>query len=330
MELCSEGNVEEFLKKQEASMIDPNVAQAIIFQTAFALYTAGEKCSVKHYDIKLLNIFLHSPTTSGNLVLRYGLRSRTFALNMPSEQAYLAKVADYGTANIQSASNGQPVTIAQFTTLENTPPDFMILGDVAKQGHAHDCFGLGLCMLHLFTGHAPYEEILEKVKCPGGLMKRLQKIWENDKETGYDAIRRVILADSGERDETLYHTIYRFLVLFGIPDEKFEIEQCPKVWNAICDSISWPSTRKCYDRHCSLFSVRTGKDKYITRAREGLTSMNGGMELLLKLCSFDPATRATALEVLQSPFMANLAEVEGSVNYPDATIQSFMSFSMHN
>ena len=352
MELCNQGDAEEFLKTQVDEIVDAKVAQAITFQTAFALFAAAEKFSVKHYDMKLLNIFLHSPETTGNLVLRYGLGAHTFAVNMSPEHAYIAKVADYGTANIRPDSNGQPVTIAQFTTLENTPPDFMILGDMAKQGHSHDCFGLGLCMLHLFTGHAPYEEILEKVKCPPGFKKRLRQIWENENEKGYDIIRSVILTDvykddagnviDGEPDETLYDTLYRFLVLFGIPDVQFESKQCPRVWKAIHESFLQPSTQKsgkpargnqsdasAYRRHCNRFSLRQGSDEYIARAREGLMSINGGMELLFKLCSFDPSTRATALDVLNSSFMANLAETEGSVYHPEDTVHSFKCFSTH-
>ena len=81
----------------------------------------------------------------------------TFASHSSQEDAVIAKLADYGTANVDCITNGQNVTIPQFTTLENTPPDFLILGDQALQGHGHDCFGLDLCMLHLFTGHAPYK-----------------------------------------------------------------------------------------------------------------------------------------------------------------------------
>lgn len=342
MEFCNRGDAEEFLKTQQHESVDVRVAQAIMFQAAFALYAAKDKFSLKHYDMKLLNIFLHAPETKRNLVLRYGFESQTFAVSMPPGHAYIAKIADYGTANTRPESNDQPVTAAQFTTLENTPPDYMILGDIAKQGHAHDCFGLGLCMLHLFTGHAPYEEILEEVKCPSGFKKRLKSIWENEHEKGYDVIRSVILGGDGEPNETLYDTLYRFLVLFGVPDEQFESNQCPKIWKAIHESFS-PQPKKSgkqargnqsdaniYRLHCKSFSIQNGSNEYIARARKGLTTMNGGMDLLLKLCSFDPSTRATAHEVLESSFMANVAEKEGSMYLPEDTVHSFTSFSTHN
>lgn len=167
MELCNEGDAEEYLKGQSDKVVDTNVAQALLFQIAFALYAAADRFSVEHYDIKPLNVFLKRvDNTMGNVVVRYGLGSHMFALSLPSDQAIVAKLADFGTANASAESTGQLVTMDQFTILENTLPDFMILGDTAKQGHEHDCFGLGLCMVHLFTGHAPYEEILEDVKCP--------------------------------------------------------------------------------------------------------------------------------------------------------------------
>ena len=352
MELCNEGDAEEYLKRQVDEAVDPSVAQALLFQIAFALHAAADKFSVKHYDIKLLNIFMHrSEKATGNLVLRYGLGCHTFTLNLPSNQALIAKVADYGTANICPLSIGQPVTIAQFTTIENTPPDFFILGDHAKQGHGHDCFGLGLCMLHLFTGHAPYEEILESVQCPPGLKKKLRKIWEDDNVEGYGVLRSVILSDvykdeagnilDGDPDETPYDTLYRFLVLFGIPDTPFEKKKCPKVWKAISDSLSTSRSKtgkplrgnsdaSKYYRDCRKYSVLKGSNKYIARARKGLQTIDGGIELLLRLCSFDPTTRATAMEVLNSPFMRNLIESpEGPSFGPDDTVYSYTAFSTH-
>lgn len=353
MELCNEGDAEEYLKRQVDEVVDPKIAQALVFQTAFALHAAADKFSVKHYDIKLLNVFMHRyKNMRGNLVLRYGLGCHMFSLSMPPSQALIAKVADYGTANISPQSTGQPVTIAQFTTIENTPPDFFILGDHAKQGHGHDCFGLGLCMLHLYTGHAPYEEILEDVKCPAGLKKKLRKIWEDETTEGYDVLRSVILSDvykdevgniiDGEPDETPYDTLYRFLVLFGVPETPFEQKKCPKVWKAIFESLL-PAKSKSgkplrmkqnsdatrYHRDCRKYSILKGSNKHITRARKGLKSTTGGLDLLLSLCSFDPSSRASALEVLNSPFMTNLIEAEGQTYAPEDTVQSYTAFSMH-
>jgi len=354
MELCSEGDAEEYLKQQTNEVLNSDLSRMFLFQIAFALHAAADKFSMKHYDMKLLNVFVQDAKTSaGHVVLRYGLGSHVFALKMPHHSAVIAKVADYGTANVKVESNGQPVTIAQFTTLENTPPDFMVLGDAACQGHGHDAFGLGLCMLHLFTGHAPYEEILEDVKCPPVLKKKLRKIWEDENVAGYEVIRAVVLSDvykdeagniiEGEPDETLYDTLYRFLVLFGVPTATFQQKQCPKVWRAISESLERapkggrPTRKKHgsdvsqYHRDCKKFSVRSGNNTHIAKARSELESMEGGLDLLFRLCSFDATKRASAMDVLNSHFMEDLREFTGGESSygTDDTVYSYTAFSTH-
>ena len=354
MELCSQGDTEEYLKRQPKMLLSPRMSQVFLFQIAFALHASAERFSLKHYDLKMLNVFVQEiqPATE-SVVLRYALGSHTFSLRMDKESAVFAKLADYGTANISAESNGQPVTIAQFTTLENTPPDFMLLGDEAHQGHGHDNFGLGLCMLHLFTGNAPYEEILEEVVCPLNLKKRLRAIWENESVNGYDAIRSVVLSDvykdeagnivEGEPDEILYDTLYRFLVLFGIPD-RFEHKKCPLVWKAIAETlqedIALPSTKSnqrkrkkrndvaAYHKDCRQYSILEGSHPLIAQARYRLEGMPGAMDLLFSLCHFDPMRRSSAMDVLNSVFMENLRETgEYDLNTDDATVYNFTAFA---
>jgi serine/threonine protein kinase len=296
MELCDEGDAEEFLKRQPNEVLPSDEARRILFQVSFALHASADRFSLKHYDVKLLNIFFqrNGSDQMGDVVMRYGLGGHTFALRTTSDRAIVAKLADYGTANVEADSTGQPVTIAQFTTLENTPPEFLMYGDQACQGHGHDCFGLGLCMLHLFTGHAPYEEILEDVVCPINLKKKLRRIWEDENISEFSVVRAVILADvykdedgniiEGEPDETLYDTLYRFLVLFGIPEET--PQQGSKIWRAVKEALEGnvnvqgnkggrgrkkeptDATRYCRDR--KRYSLMHGNNKYIARARKSL------------------------------------------------------------
>jgi hypothetical protein len=55
--------------------------------------------------------------------------------------------------------------------------------------------------------------------------------------------------------------------------------------------------------------------------------MPGGIELLMSLVSFDPVSRATFLDVLNSPFMEPLRE-DGRVSYsPFDDVRSFTAFS---
>jgi serine/threonine protein kinase len=353
MELVNEGDTEELIKRQTNELLPTGVARCLLFQIAFSLYAAADKYSVKHYDVKLLNIFIQRVETVGDLVVRYGLGSHIFAIRMPASYAFIAKLADFGSANIVPASNGLPVAIAQFTTLENTPPDFMILGDDATQGHEHDSFGLGLGMLQLFTGSRPYEEILEDVRCPPNLKKRLRGIWENESVDGYSVIRSVIFDGvdkdevgtiiQGDPDETFYDTLYRFLVLFGIPEFQFQQKTCPRVWKAISDSLDSSKAPRSrggkrkklgsdvihYNRDCKKYSIRSGNNPFIARARNALLSIDGGMDLLLGLCAFDPKIRYTAMDVLNSTFMEELREEPGAAaSYDDSVkVLSYTSFA---
>jgi len=352
MELCQEGDAEEYLKRMPDEMTTTCVARTMLFQMAFSLYTAADRYSLKHYDVKLLNFFLQKvddKSDKASTVLRYGLGSLNFALEMPTDTGVIVKLADYGTATVQSETNGQPVTIGQFTTLENSPPEFMILGDAATQGHGHDAFGLGLCMLHLFTGHRPYEEILEEVSCPPGLRKKLTKIYLE--HSGYDVIRSLMLAEvevdedeaivDGEPDEVLLDTLYRYLVLFGIPEDKYQQKEHGRVWRAITSCLEGGKGKgyggkrrrkgpdqNTFEHHQKQYSLLMGNNEYIARARSRLQSMEGGMELLQALTNFDPSKRASMSDVLNSTFMATLRE-EGKTSYCEerCNVMSFLSYA---
>merc|ERR1712238_99953 len=334
MELCEYGDVEEFIKKQPMCTISPEEARNFLFQMAFALHTAGDRFNLKHYDVKLLNFFLRSASSIDVseenhpfTVMRYGVGSHVFDLRMPTSRGLIVKLADYGTANMHPESNGQPVLIGNYTTIENTPPEFMILGNAAEQGYGHDCFGLGLCMLHLFTGHAPYEEILEDVFCPQNLREKLRKIW---RQKSHNVIRSVMFDNdengSEVEDQTLYNTIYRYLVLFGIPRKQFDSKKHGKVWYAINSTLLCPkgSRRKCpdtdvFNKDRKDYSLADGSDKRIAHARQRLLGMDGAMDLLLSLISFDPKERATPLDVINSKFMRDLIE-DGNVSYCETDI----------
>ena len=81
-----------------------------------------------------------------------------------------------------------------------------------------------------------------------------------------------------------------------------------------------------YEIDTSLYSLRTGTDPRIAEARQMLEAMDGGMELLLSLVSFDPSTRATPLDAINSNFFAPLREEDGMDMYgPSDQIKSFMA-----
>ena len=277
MEYCKYGDVEKYIKKRGKP--SPCNCRILLFQMAFSLYVASERFGVRHYDVKLLNFFLQSVTDRKdhrhNVVLRYGVGSSIFQLRMRSSEAFFVKLADYGTAVMRSDYD-QPVSIEQFTTLENTPPDFLILGNAAKQGHGHDSFGLGLCMFHLFTGHCPYEEILKDVICPEDLREKLQVIWTT--EEAYSVIRSVIIDSDGAKDQTLFDTLYRFLVLFGIPERQVQFgssKENKEVWHAINSTLTpQEGTENCseaFNKHRKKYSLSKGTTKLIADARRRLS-----------------------------------------------------------
>lgn len=290
MELCEFGDVESCLRNHPNKMFEPDVCRNLLFQMAFALYVATDRFHLRHYDVKLLNFFLQSAKSQDptiidenhpHVVLRYGVGKNIFRLRMHPSAAYIAKLADFGTSTSAPGRDGQRITPGQFTTLENTPPDFLILGNAAKQGHGHDSFGLGLCMLHLFTGNCPYEEILGDVICPKNLKEKLRNIWNHN---SHDVIQSA-LVDYDEdgieiEDERLYHTLYRFLVLFGIPEWQPNNTKHSKVLRAIRLTLTAQLRSKAcadvaiFNRDRSKYSLSYGSDERIADARRRLQVRN--------------------------------------------------------
>jgi hypothetical protein len=69
----------------------------------------------------------------------------------------------------------------------------MILGDKAGHHTRSRRLGSSLCMLTCFTGHAPYEEILE-IKCPAWPEEEA-RIWENENVVVDTKLSTVVLSD---------------------------------------------------------------------------------------------------------------------------------------
>jgi serine/threonine protein kinase len=145
------------------------------------------------------------------------------------------------------------VGLEQFTTLENTPIEQLLLGSGATQAYAADTWALGLSLLHLFTGHAPYEELMVDVVCPEELRVALEAVWQDpalelqygvvadaageeeqasidmdlsssshgemvDGEGSVDQSRDSSHGGCGSMDRTLADTLYRYAVLCGLPE----------------------------------------------------------------------------------------------------------------
>lgn len=133
-------------------------------------------------SLQLLNFFLKDISRPGlatgsddddDVVLQYYVGATAFELRLPASFAYWIKMADYGTAESNAETLGKPVALDQFTTLENSPIEFLLAGDAAVQSFAGDTFSLGLSLLHLFTGRCVYRVIASVAGSNGVATERL-------------------------------------------------------------------------------------------------------------------------------------------------------------
>ena len=333
-EFADGGDLEEACKRQPNAMFGTERLPALLFQMGFALYAAQQELCLRHYDVKLLNYFLATPPATApapklgtppapptglirggeghgeggdadTLSLHIGCDGTHYRFSLGASEPSLCKLADFGTADISPASLGQPISSRHLTTLENTPPDFLLLGTRAVQTSAADGFGLGLCWLHLLTGLAPYEELMESVKCPAELRLSLTTVWcEPGKGSVYAPLRALIEEDEDEDESVLFHTLYRFLCLFGRPD----LDPAHAA-DAVCESKAWRAVRSWLDTDAgaarfhkdhSAWSVFEGKQKVIAEARKRMAALPGAALVLKGLTTFEPTRRLSMRQLLRS------------------------------
>ena len=147
-------------------------------QMAVSLLFAQKEMTMRHYDVKLLNFFLKSePAAGASDGGAGGAGAGRDPFWEPEARRWVVKLADYGTAETDAQSMTEPLENRHVTTWENVLPAFLLYGDAARQGFASDIHALGLCLLHLCTGEAPYEETVEELECPRALALMLRKAW---------------------------------------------------------------------------------------------------------------------------------------------------------
>ncbi|CAN0054801.1 unnamed protein product, partial [Discosporangium mesarthrocarpum] len=277
MELCEHGDAEGLIRAQPNGLLSVPETLSCLFQMFFCLYTARAQLCLRHYDIKLLNFLVAdafklvpmgsgdggygasaagveaAAAGAGNVCLGYGLGEEVVELVMPRDRAFLVKLADFGTSDVSPLTLGANVGPGHFTTLENTPVEYLCCGSKARQAYSGDTFALALAAVHLLTGEAPYEELLEEVECPTELYEVLAEVWSRHSQ--YEVICDIVQAPSvgGDEDEeeegddpTLFDTFYRYLVLFGVPSQESIVagfgEDNP-VWKAVGPLLWRPRPR---------------------------------------------------------------------------------------
>lgn len=262
MQYAEGGDMEEACKALPGMAWPVEQLPHLAFQMLFSLHVAQVELQLRHYDVKLLNFFLTSPAAAvgrpapavsggagcDEVPLCYSVLGADYLLRLDARSPSLAVLADFGTADISPRTLGAPVAACNFTTLENTPPEFLLCGDAARQGYEADAWGMALCMLHLLTGRAPYEELLAPVRCPADLRRSLEALWAGVESAGsaatgaaaacggagrgdhdaesrigtglvecesasvYEAVGQILETDE---DGVLADTLYRYLCLFG-------------------------------------------------------------------------------------------------------------------
>jgi serine/threonine protein kinase len=195
------------------------------------------------------------------------------------------------------------------------------MGSSCRQSYAADTFSLGLCFLHLLTGHEPYEELLKDVKCPVYLQELLAPHWEtNDPNSPYYIISETMSSLDGDDGKVLYDTIYRYIVLLGIPSELLSNSLSPwignPVWNCILEALDYLPSSSSMNRRikkikeeCShqyikdrqLWSFAIGTNPIIVNAKSKLMRIDGATRLFEQMLHFDPSRRCTMHGALHSP-----------------------------
>ena len=162
-----------------------------------------------------------------------------------------------------------------FTTLENTPVEYL-MDTHPKQTSAADAFPLGLAVLHVLTGAQPYEEILADVRCPAALASALSAAWMGAPAGQYDALKTVLEDDE---DDVLLDTLYRYLVLFGVP-ARSAVTPSP-AWEAVW-SVFPPASSSLAQEAKTSKAVRAARKQFDVDVAE-FSWATGTNELLLSL-----------------------------------------------
>jgi len=340
MELAEGGDMEEACKACPGEAYDVAQLPSLLLQMLFSVLASQRELSLRHYDLKLLNFFLaappRAPATAAHAThaaMRYGVAGRLLELQLPADEPSLVVLADFGTADIAPDTLGRPITDQQFTTLENTPPDFLLCGCGASQSFAADAFGLGLCVLHLLTGKAPYEELLAPVRCPAELRAALLQVWGEPKGATYAVVRRQLDAhadadaeaeadaDGDGGGSVLYDTLYRYLCLFGADlgaedddnddddDDDDSCEGCvanSAAWAAVQGWLATGGGRTRFGRDHAQWSAFHGRNKAVAAAQRRMAALPGSAALLRGLARFEPRRRWSVARALRSEVFASL------------------------
>jgi len=291
MELCNGGNLEDHLKTMPNQEPDVHLVAPILFQALFASLAAQTELHARHYDIKLLNYFLQVPEDGdAPYKLKYGLDDEIYEF----QTNILVKLADYGTVICWESEKEEGA--APITTLENAAPEMLLKG--AKHcGNKVDMYQVGLSLLHLLTGQAPYEELFPELRCPATLRRQLTAMWRDqsdqfgklqDELEGCDSVK--LAAD----------TLWRSAVMFKGLWEPGDAAVLPEGWDMVAAQLDADASPvDCY-------SFLQGTNPHMVRARERASLIPGAEEMLRRLLCLDELERWDAATALKADMFHGL------------------------
>ena len=191
---------------------------------------------------------------------------------------------------------------------------------------------VGLCCHDLFPAvQGPYEELMQNVKCPDVLRYAIAKRWSSRPQYAVivDVIQRSPMDETAEEEEDpiLFDTLYRYLVLLGLPGQSGHCSAVERAGEWLADNCIWrvcahqllphllpksnrkgrsPVAARQFAADQAQFSLAFGSAACIVRARERLNSVPGMLSALQDMLSYVPSERPAMLQLLKGPIFEQL------------------------
>ena len=148
----------------------------------------------------------------------------------------------------------------------------------------------------LLLTQTTWQELMEPLLCPPALRTALQQVWCAPGDGPYALLRDLIEMD--DEESVLYHTIYRFLCLFGRPD-KVEGGDEGGVEGGVCAGAAWAAIRSWletssgrarYAKDAAVWSAFDGRNKHLVEAQRRMrrSSQVKSLNLFRAACHSTP------------------------------------------
>lgn len=138
-------------------------------------------------------------------------------------------------------------------------------------------------------------------------------------------------------ENVLCDTLYRYLVLFGLPNGFEEnkavhavrtlLNQSPKPNRRELRNVKSITASQQYQQDCHIYNLESGSNMYIARCRDRLSDFPNGMQLLLRMVSLATADRPTMKEILLSDLFDS---IRTKPEFMEKSVQHFGAYGKLN